>query len=470
MFFGDHVPEAFTKVWARHGKKHVICQAEMFPVLVAKCTWSDRLALRSILRFMDNESARMAFVRNFSPVIDNFFLLQVNSNFDVDLQSRIGTAVYLQSQTNPSDDASRLDFSGYVNAMRCTPCYDRLKRSLSDFESLRRLVVESHALALSDLQRKVEAPTDASTATRKLPVAERQTRQKEQEEKLEGIIFSPEVTPSHALVDSCVNMLEQSVLTWIKPEECTSRAQEIQSLKKDSKVAIDADGNIKVSSKAATLSCSVTSELDLRNAFQRRSLAMDQAKLCSFREIEKWVQHLFLSHERSQPPGFASVTLQQIIECDKQMFIRASNNLVGNLQSEPGAKETPLDTELQTLRTSPELMPYLMPMQAKSALKPSPNPNQPTKRLQQNGKGNPNKYRKGKGKGKGTGKGKSKTGGLDLPPGCVAKTPDGKPLCFAFNRGVCGFTGPRCQRGFHLCFKQNCHKPKPYHECSHSSE
>eukprot|EP00435_Cladocopium_sp_Y103_P060513 s739_g22.t1 len=253
----------------------------------------------------------------------------------------------------------------------------------------------------------------------------RETNQaKEHEKKLEGIIFSPEVTPSHALVDACVHMLEQSVLTWIKPEDCTSRAQEIQSLKKDSKVALDSDGSIKVSSKAAALSW----------------------------KIEKWVQHLFLSHERSQSPDFASVTLQQIIECDKQMFIQASNSLVRNLQSEPGAQETPLDKELRTLRTSPELMPYLMPMQTKAAVKPSPNPNQPTKRPQENGKGNPNKYRKGKGKGKGAGKGKSKSGGLDLPPGCVAKTPDGKPLCFAFNRGICGYkgTGPRCQWGFHL--------------------
>eukprot|EP00435_Cladocopium_sp_Y103_P018620 s4516_g4.t1 len=141
FFFGDHVPQTFTKVWARHGKRQVICQAEMFPVLVAKCTWRDRLAFRSILWFMDNESARMAFVRNFSPVIDNFFLLQVNSKFDVDLQSRNWYS-RVPSKSNPSDDASRLDFSGYVNAMRCTPCYDRMESSLSDFESLRRLLEE----------------------------------------------------------------------------------------------------------------------------------------------------------------------------------------------------------------------------------------------------------------------------------------------------------------------------------------
>ena len=157
-------------------------------------------------------------------------------------------------------------------------------------------------------------------------------------------MFSPEVTPSHALVDLCVNMLEQNVLTWIKPEECTSRSQEIQSLKRDAKVSLDANGSIKISSKAASTTCTVSSELDLRNALQRRSLAMDQAKLCSFKEIEMWVQHLFLaklcsfkeiemwvqhlflSHERAQPSGFASVTLQQIIECDKQMLSRVSGH------------------------------------------------------------------------------------------------------------------------------------------------
>eukprot|EP00435_Cladocopium_sp_Y103_P006271 s3880_g2.t1 len=71
--FGDHVPNEFSSVWSRHGKKQVICQAEMLPVLVAKCTWKQNMTGRSILWFLDNEAARMSFVRNFSPVIDNFF-------------------------------------------------------------------------------------------------------------------------------------------------------------------------------------------------------------------------------------------------------------------------------------------------------------------------------------------------------------------------------------------------------------
>ena len=152
------------------------------------------------------------------------------------------------------------------------------------------------------------------------------------------------------------------------------------------------------------------------------------------------------------------------------MFIRASNNLVGELQSEPGSAETPLDKELKALRTSPELMPYLMPMPVKQQpTKPAAiNPN---KRGHEASPEPAPKYQKGKGKGKNKGKTKG-PGNIDTPPGCVVKTPGGKPLCFAFNKGICKYrgSGPRCQRGYHLCYKQGCHKPKPYHECSHSHE
>ena len=78
-------------------------------------------------------------------------------------------------------------------------------RDLSPYQTscVRRLVVESHALALNDLQRKVDQPSDPQLAARKLPVAERQSRQTEQEQRLQGLIFSPEIIPSHALVYMC---------------------------------------------------------------------------------------------------------------------------------------------------------------------------------------------------------------------------------------------------------------------------
>ena len=72
-YFGDHIPDEFLRLWTRSGKRQVIAQAEVFPVVIAKSTWEESLKGRSILWFLDNESARMALIRNFSGVLDNFF-------------------------------------------------------------------------------------------------------------------------------------------------------------------------------------------------------------------------------------------------------------------------------------------------------------------------------------------------------------------------------------------------------------
>ncbi|CAK9014200.1 Uncharacterized protein SCF082_LOCUS12246 [Durusdinium trenchii] len=267
------------------------------------------------------------------------------------------------------------------------------------------------ALAISDLQRRVEPASDAGgLMPKKLPMAERQARQQEQEARLAGVIFSPETQPSHSLVDTCVHMIDQNVLTWLKPEECTSRAQEIQSLKKDPKVSLDSEGNLKISTKPTALTCSVSSALDLRNAWQRRSLAFDQARICSFRVMETWVQHLFLTHDRVQPTGFAAVSTAQMIECDKQLFIRASNQLVGALQVLPGAPR-PLDAVLTSLMHSPDLATFLLPLPQKAS-----QPNKPAKRQASAGTTNPPPAKKpNKGKGKGRGKSPASNPTYDLP-------------------------------------------------------
>ena len=72
FFMGDNIPSDFVQLWTRSGKKQVIAQAEIFPVVIAKATWSKTLEGRSILWFLDNESARMSLVRNFSPILDSF--------------------------------------------------------------------------------------------------------------------------------------------------------------------------------------------------------------------------------------------------------------------------------------------------------------------------------------------------------------------------------------------------------------
>ena len=121
-YFGDQIPAEFLRLWTRSGKRQVIAQAEVFPVVIAKSTWEESLRGRSILWFLDNESARMALIRNFSGVLDNFFLLQMNAAMDVKVQARNWYS-RVPSKSNPADDASQLVFSDYKNSIRSKPDY-----------------------------------------------------------------------------------------------------------------------------------------------------------------------------------------------------------------------------------------------------------------------------------------------------------------------------------------------------------
>eukprot|EP00435_Cladocopium_sp_Y103_P008138 s3431_g2.t1 len=139
FYFGDEIPEEFCALWKRSGKKQVIAQAEIFPVLIAKETWKEVIDNRSVLWFLDNDSARMALIRNFSPVLDNFCLLQLNARLDVDIQARHWYN-RVPSKSNPSDAASRLDFSTYTFASKSFPIYDAAFKSLKSFQELLKLV------------------------------------------------------------------------------------------------------------------------------------------------------------------------------------------------------------------------------------------------------------------------------------------------------------------------------------------
>ena len=190
----------------------------------------------------------------------------------------------------------------------------------SQLATLRRLFFECHTRALVDVRSRVESNADPSATQRHLPTAERVARQSAQEAKLGGLIFTPDTIPSHHLVDMFVEMCETGVLVYVKPELCCSRAQETQTMKRDSAISTDASGLLKISPKAQDPRCEASTELKLRAALQRRSLAMDLAGIAEFTVVEAWVQFLFTHVAREQPHGFNKVTLQQLVECDKQMF------------------------------------------------------------------------------------------------------------------------------------------------------
>lgn len=102
-----------------------------------------------------------------------------------------------------------------------------------------------------------------------------------------------------------MEMLELGVLSYVKPELCCSRAQEVNAVKKDPAVSTDAAGLLKLATKATEAHCDAGSEIKLRAAWQRRNLAMDLAGLVSSGEVLQFLTPLpaTRSHEPPQPSG-----------------------------------------------------------------------------------------------------------------------------------------------------------------------
>ena len=83
----------------------------------------------------------MALVRNFSPVPDNFSILQVNAKLDMELQSRHWYS-RVPSKSNIADSASRLSFDAYSNFTVFQPVHEFCDSSLKHLESLRSELLE----------------------------------------------------------------------------------------------------------------------------------------------------------------------------------------------------------------------------------------------------------------------------------------------------------------------------------------
>lgn len=105
-------------------------------MLVSKATWTSELRNRAILWFIDNNAALSAVIRSFSPVIENYQLLVLNANLDLQLQSMHWYA-RVPSKSNLSDSASRLDFKELEahGFLRCKPQYGSLTIKESGVEA-----------------------------------------------------------------------------------------------------------------------------------------------------------------------------------------------------------------------------------------------------------------------------------------------------------------------------------------------
>ena len=331
-----------------------------------------------------------------------------------------------------------------------------------DAASFRRLHFEASTMSLAELKMRVER-TDDSTP-KKIPLAERSNRYNEQVARLNGLDLSGDLEPSHSLVDLVFQQLEEGTLQYIPLEKCTRRSQELHGQKRESVVRVSS-GSLAVSSSEILVSADLSSEYRIRTAMQRRALAYDQSMLASYSSLMRWADFLFEQLTRPPLPGFQLVTIEQVLQADKRLWLAAAQLTRAGIA--PNGSPTPLETALDQARLDPQVTMLLLPLPKGSHSGSNFSESRPEK-IRKTGYDTSKPSFDSKGK-KGSGKGGKKGGApfVKMPlalRGLHYKTKDGHPICFSYNLGNCAANGD-CDKGKHVCMKPFCYGNHPQSAC-----
>ena len=106
--FGAGISQSTLDSWkSRSDQTQVIGQAELFPLLVSRLTWHKILGRRRCIYFVDNESARIAMIRAYSPILCSLKIVMSCPKWDYDNEST-GWNAHVPTASNPGDVPSRL--------------------------------------------------------------------------------------------------------------------------------------------------------------------------------------------------------------------------------------------------------------------------------------------------------------------------------------------------------------------------
>ena len=157
-------------------------------------------------------------------------------------------------------------------------------------------------------------------------------------------------------------MIEENQLKYIRWEQCTKRDQELMGIKCDPTWKPDSQGVIREVKVQQEVRADTSSDLRLKYALHRRSLAIDQGRLCDYDKMEKWSCILLEAYSKAPIPGYQRVTIEQIQHADMEMFKYLIKNTRGGVR--PTAGKAPIETALDTALTLPEIRLHLQPLPA----------------------------------------------------------------------------------------------------------
>ena len=254
-------------------------------------------------------------------------------------------------QEPPTDDQFR-EFATRVNG--------GAEMNFGSQAALRRLHFEASAIVMAELKTKATDVT--GDAGRKLPVAEKAARLRDQEARLPGIRIRGEMQPSYALIDMVSQIKETDSIVWIAPSKCSKRDAEVQNNAKDKPVTLSLEQQmVKLATTEDHVAVDTSTDLQLQWALQRRGLAFDQCALISNAEHELWVQQLLTQMTREPPSGFSKVTASQVIRADRERFTVIAQEIQGPLKAD-ATGVFPMEKKLKELRHDPRITMYLLPL------------------------------------------------------------------------------------------------------------
>lgn len=307
---------------------------------------------------------------------------------------------------------------------------------------------------MTELRTRLERKDDG--APRKLLMPERVERLERAKKALSGITIDAQLEPAHRLVDAAVQQEEDTTVRYIPLKDCLSRESELLHSKSEPSIEFLPDGTMKLGKKQMEIQAETSGDLRVKMAMQRRALAYHIAGICNYQAIDALTQRMFSLMTKEPVKGFRAVSLQQVINADREMVMQAAQSARGRTLSDP---TRPLDEILGKAFQSPECSYHLLPLPAaarrggKAEMVSGAPKKNPFKRQFAGGKGGP-VFKKGRGK------------GLDLPQGCAPETGSGQRICFQYNRKRCNHQDKdRCSRGLHVCWLKTCRGKHAHGDC-----
>ena len=329
--------------------------------------------------------------------------------------------------------------------------------------AMRQLAYEAVTVSIAAIKQRLEPGDEASP--KKLPPQEREERRQRQANRLTGLAITGPLEPSYHLVDLFCQMQEDSCLRYVPLSKCTSREQEIASMRSDKQIVTVENAQLCTKSKQAEVTVDVSTELKVVEAMTRRGLALEQANLMTFETHDMVARSLMKHLGRPVPPGFQGPNIQSVLRADYELWLLVSDSCRASLKRN-AAGDLPMNEAMRQHYSSAQVVFHMLATPGgKRSTRDDADLSSDDRR------GKKRKHEKKKKKQEEDVVKKRQPTVPEALKGNSGTDDKGRRICFNYNMAHgCKLTAKgtpaKCPRGLHLCIKRGCHGAHSLVDCN----